>query len=119
MDGIIFTHYRRSPSTKRVNSTRSAARNQLFPEAKMQTGSSAARSVRQCEIPLSWTDLAAEDPVYQLFPEAKMQTGSSAARSVQLSGISHWRPFLSRKQTLCSPLYSLHARASNSQPESG
>src|SRR5207249_6127009 len=73
MDGIIFTHYRRSPSTKRVNSTRSAARNQLFPEAKMQTG-------------------------------------SSAARSVQLSGISHWRPFLSRKQTLCSPLYSLHAR---------
>src|SRR5207244_1691043 len=82
MDGIIFTHYRRSPSTKRVNSTRSAARNQLFPEAKMQTG-------------------------------------SSAARSVQLSGISHWRPFLSRKQTLCSPLYSLHARASNSQPESG
>src|SRR5439155_17236571 len=82
MDGIIFTHYRRSPSTKRVNSTRSAARNQLFPEAKMQTG-------------------------------------SSAARSVQLSGSSHWRPFLSRKQTLCSPLYSLHARASNSWPESG
>src|SRR5207253_8018559 len=74
MDGIIFTHYRRSPSTKRVNSTRSAARNQLFPEAKMQTG-------------------------------------SSAARSVQLSGISHWRPFLSRKQTLCSPLYSLDRKS--------
>jgi len=81
-DGIIFTPHRRNPSTKRTNSRRSAARKQLFPEAKT------------C-------------------------TGSCAARSVQLSGSSHWRPFLSRKQTLCSPLYSLHARASNSWPESG
>src|SRR5258708_9444237 len=81
-DEISFTCHRRSPSTKRANSTRSAARNQLFPEAKMVTG-------------------------------------SSAARSVQLNGISHWRPFLSRKQTRCSPPYSFHVRASNSRPESG
>src|SRR5439155_3551406 len=78
MDGIIFTRHRRSPSTKRANSTRSTARNQLFPDAKMRTG-------------------------------------SSEPRSVQLSGISHWRPFLSKKQILCSPLYSLHARTSRSE----
>ena len=81
-DAISFTYHRRSPSTKRASSTRSAARNQLFPEAKMVKG-------------------------------------SSAARSVQLNGISHWRPFLSRKQTRCSPPYSFHVRASNSRPESG
>src|SRR5260370_38470477 len=41
-DEISFTYHRRSPSTKRANSNRSAARNQLFPEAKMVTASSAA-----------------------------------------------------------------------------
>ncbi len=81
-DEISFTCHRRSPSTKRADSTRSAARNQLFPEVKMVTG-------------------------------------SSAARSVQLNGISHWRPFLSRKQTRSSRPYSFHVRASNSRPGSG
>jgi hypothetical protein len=44
-----FTRHRRSPSTKLANSTRSAARNQLFLEAKMVTGSFAARSVSSAE----------------------------------------------------------------------
>ena len=35
----------------------------------------------------------------------------------QLSGISHWRPFLSRKHPLCSPPCSLRVRASNTSSE--
>jgi hypothetical protein len=38
----------------------------------------------------------------QLLPADNMMKASSEARSVQLSGISHCRPFLSRRHALCS-----------------
>ena len=55
----------------------------------------------------------------KLLHEDRVMKGSSGARSVQLSGISHWRPFLSRKQALCSAACSLRSRSSNSRPERG
>jgi hypothetical protein len=55
----------------------------------------------------------------QLLPEDSVMKGSSGARSVQLSGISHWWPFLSRKQALFSAACSLRSRSSYLRPERG